>query len=743
MKVIGNIALFAESSRAHRTWRVIDEHWHWIALTAMSLTILRWFVPEIQHATIAYNDGVFHSAIIRGMDQAWEHGGNVLDFWMANVSFGHAFLRSYQFLMHLIIWVVHRLLLPWLSMEQSFALTVTAAAMSLPWAFYKGGRLLGMNRLEAVFTGFFSILVEEAGGYGVSLHNITYSGYGTYGHFFGVVFFVLAVGYVHQVLRTGKHVLAASLMFAATFMSSIICGYFLCFWMLFDFAMAVAMDRRPLKAMLIALAKVGALILLWTGHWLIPMMQDGLLQYRSHYEWAIKWTGHGAQVIVKDLVTGNTLDCGRFPRLTIVAGLGVLVCLGAWIGRRGRAVDQKKLRRYLFVQAILWLLLSFGPATWGDLLTVLPFSSKMHWHRAFCFMEIAIIFCAGMGAGAFWAWLSQECKKPAANVAACVSLAAAIFAPVLNDRETYFADTNVHWLKEAKSSWNDKTTGYQDALAYALSHRDARWHVGYFWDWGNTFLVTHYIPFYALLTQFNIENIDSIHHHQPHTETVAYKMDWRNPAHTELANVRYIGLKPTDVPPPGLTPIFNTKNARFYDNGNKKGYFDVGTEIPGGCADNDSLAAASQTYLRSRLLLSHQYAVIHLGKSCSEVIEKLATAERGSLNYSAPGKILESGKEDAPSSDLHWARVKMDQAGLVVFKMNYHPLWVAKVDGKRVPTEMVVPAFSAVRLEPGEHRIEMWYEPSLFKRALTWLTAVCLLLIPVARSIHKRRKILA
>jgi hypothetical protein len=68
---------------------------HRFALGMMSLIILFWFYPEIQYASIFYNDGTSHIALIREMDKVWAHGGNITDFWMAYLNFGHALLSVF------------------------------------------------------------------------------------------------------------------------------------------------------------------------------------------------------------------------------------------------------------------------------------------------------------------------------------------------------------------------------------------------------------------------------------------------------------------------------------------------------------------------------------------------------------------------------------------------------------------------------------------------------------------------
>lgn len=729
---------------------------HLVTLGIASAVIFYWFLPEIRLASLAYNDAVNHMAIIRMMDQVWARGGNVTDFWIPHINFGHALLRSYQFLMHLVIWVMHRTVLSGMDLMTCFNACITLMAVALPWTLYRGARLLGLDRFEATAAALAAALVHEANGYGIGLTNDTFSGYGTYNQLLATVFFPLAIGYAHRAIRApapatdaprplfGACVLPGALAFSATFMSHIMTGYFACIWIALDVLAALALERRAWRPVAVSLLKAGGLILLFTGHWVIPMAADNLLQHKSHLELASKWLGPGT-AILGPLLSGDVLDGGRAPVLTILGGLGLLVCATAFFARprggspQSQAFARLATRRMLAAQTLAWVGLSFGPETWGPLLGALPFSGSLHWHRTFAVTQIALALCAGVMVAALWRWINpavvtarragRGAAPPARlNLWAGVALCAALLFPCLWERQNYFYSVNTHWLHDTIDWWDKKELGYPSALDFALKHSDARYNVGNPYNWGAQSLVTTYIPYYGLLTQFNVENIGAIHHHQSHTEILAFRSDWQNPEQNELMNVRYIGLKPDMTPPAGYTLLLKTVNSSLYDNGNHSGYFTVGTEGPSGCADNDMLVRAVPYFLKSPLVGRHVYPGIRLARSCDGATETLENAiiaaEKQELPSSLPGRVVESGKGEAPGSDLHWVKVHMDRAGLLVFKMNYHPNWVARVDGARKPVTMIVPAFNAVRLEAGDHEVRMFYEPGPLKTALTWISAL-------------------
>jgi hypothetical protein len=659
------------------------------------------------------------------MDRTWEAGGNITDFWMANINFGHALFRSYQFLMHLVIWVAHRTVFSWMGLERAYNTCITLFAMAMPWTYYKGWRIFGLSRFEAVAGAIAAVLVHEAEGYGIGLTNDTYSGYGTYTQMFATMIFPLAVGYLHRVLRDGTYVVRASIACSVVFLSHILTGYFLCLWVAVDIVFAAFFERVNVKQALRALAKFSALCLLWTGWWLIPMAQDTTLQRASSYEASYKFVGHGATKIMTDLSTGRIMDADRFPVITLIGAAGLLFCLAQFFRKR---TQRGLVYRKLAIQTIFWFLISFGPLTWGPLIEILPLSKLIHWHRAFAIMQIALSLSAGVAVASFWYWLNApdvDRKRELMNFGAGAAFCTALLVPCLKERQNFFYYTNTWWLNDMREWWQLKDSGYQEALRYALAHDDARYYAGHPWNYGNDLKTSGTTPFYALLVQFNVENVGSIHHHQDHTETLAYSADWRNKQHLELMNVRYVGLKAGESVPVDFKAVVRMNNGVLYDTGMTRGYFGVGVEAPGGCADNAAIERSIKYYLGSPLLPRHVYPRIDVAKRCDAppyLESAMMDAEKKVTDAAPPGAVLSSGKRTGPNSNVHWAKVHMNAPGLLLFKMSYHPGWHALVNGKPAETHSVMPMFTGIPLEKGDWDVELQYEVSRSKKVLLWVS---------------------
>src|SRR5439155_3093874 len=96
---------------------------------------------------------------------------------------------------------------------------------------------------------------------------------------------------------------------------------------------------------------------------LVPFLLDRAYLNRSVWEIPEKYSSYGLSGVLGALARGEIFDDGRFPSLTILVAVGVGLCL--W-----RRRDERY--RIPLVLGAVWLVLYFGPATWGSALDLLP-----------------------------------------------------------------------------------------------------------------------------------------------------------------------------------------------------------------------------------------------------------------------------------------------------------------------------------------------------------------------------------
>ena len=127
--------------------------------------------------------------------------------------------------------------------------------------------------------------------------------------------------------------------------------------------------------------------------------------------------GYGARQVLDWLVTGQLLDAGRLPVVTMFAALGLALAWLAWSGDADA--------RALLTALAVCLLFAFGRTTFGSLAEVIPGSADLFFRRFMMGVQLAALLLAGRGA----AWLAARCVRlleawvprwrPSLSLAAC------------------------------------------------------------------------------------------------------------------------------------------------------------------------------------------------------------------------------------------------------------------------------------------------------------------------------------
>ena len=86
--------------------------------------------------------------------------------------------------------------------------------------------------------------------------------------------------------------------------------------------------------------------------------------------------------------------------------------------------------------------------------------------------------------------------------------------------------------------------------------------------------------------------------------------------------------------------------------------------------------------------------------------------------------------------------VLSDKGGVLVFSEVYYPGWTAKVDGKPVEVGRVNYVLRAIRITPGNHKVELAFFPKSIDRTETvaYVGYVVLLLLIVGGVLMEYRK---
>jgi len=269
----------------------------------------------------------------------------------------------------------------------------------------------------------------------------------------------------------------------------------------------------------------------------------------------------------------------------------------------------------------------------------------------------------------------------------------------------------------AEKSWSeDKDLHAIKDFALDRRHWDARYDPGYGTNYGATMSAG---PFsvYSVLSEFNVNVISVLYHCLAYTSVVTFTSTGDVSQDARLRNIRYVALPNDMLPPNAYKKIFQGDKITLYDNGNQEGFFAIGSLGQPGCADNDEFVRATTSWIQGGGYDRKVFPAINLADDCSGAV-RLSDVVAQISPKSANGEILATGVEPGRESRRHWAKVRMDRPGLLVFKMAYHPFWRVLVDGQKAATVMVVPGYIGIPLERGEFNILAEYISSQTRKRL-------------------------
>ncbi|HEV2446955.1 MAG TPA: hypothetical protein VGS58_13585, partial [Candidatus Sulfopaludibacter sp.] len=362
----------------------------WLIVLVVVLVNAAALRPELAISRVDLNDNVFHFTLIERMGQALERGENPLDCWSPEWSLGYPVLRTYQPLAHLMV------LGAWLALGKSVSLMTVfvwarfLAVALLPLSFFAAARLLGLRPIAAASAAVLAPLVSTNFLYGVEYGSFTWAGSGLFPQSVAVHLLLLSIGLGYRAVRQGKHLTMAGAVLGLTFLAHFIYGYIGALSLCLLAAMPDAVPARAVRVRrtLWLGAAAGAL----AAFQLAPLLLDSTVNH-SRWEFAWKWDSFGFGQVLQWLLTGELLDHGRLPVLTLLAfgGAGWFF----WLSYRRRESDPA--HGFVLLAAGVWIAIFCGRPLWGPLLEVLGISKDVQLHRVIGGAQIFLILLAAVG----------------------------------------------------------------------------------------------------------------------------------------------------------------------------------------------------------------------------------------------------------------------------------------------------------------------------------------------------------
>jgi hypothetical protein len=681
--------------------------------------------------TVAYpNDSQTHLQMVEFARSLLAHGQLPFDHWYSQLSLGSPFLVQYQSASAVLTGTLGLLI----GAPQAYSVTLYLLLALWPICVFATGRLLGWGRWESGTAALLSPLLVSITGRGFEHSAFVWLGSGLWSELWAMWTLPLALGFSWRYITQRRGLFGAVFFLAAT----IACHFLMAYLAALLLAVMVLASFRDARRRLVRAALAGGCALLATLWVTVPLVADA--KYSALNEFQVHtWIddSFGASKILYWLVTGKIYDSGRFPVVTILVALGIIVC-----ARRLRTDERARVLLGLWT---LSLLLFFGRPTLGVLLDRMPGNRDLLFQRFLAGVHLAGLFLAGIGAvflcQLVLAGLRRLRVDPsrsllrhrwwgAASAALLVALAIAALAPAWSQVQTYNS-YNAAWIALQRSE--DATQGAEVnvLLGLAEARGGGRVYAGMPSNWGYNFKVGG-VPVYIYMQNSGVDEVGfTFRGSGLMTNPEAWFDQW-NPGDYSVMGIRYL-LLPAGMHPPVRATLLATSGGYVLWTVRTPGVIQV-VDTTGSIAANASdLGASTKDFLASSMPGRGDFPTIAFnGKPAAP--PTLTPGEHAS----GPAGSVRSIHDDLKDGRVS-AVVFANRTAVVLLKSSFDPGWAVSVDGVRVTPEMVAPSLVGVRVAPGLHHVDFEYHgygsyPMLFGIAL-----VTLLTVGVAPFIRRRR----
>jgi len=665
------------------------QEWGPLVLVVAAILFSLWVLRAEAIAVRYPNDAAVHRSMVAWAADRIEDGHLPLDGWYPDLALGSSRFHHYQSLPHVLTGVVAAPL----GGQRALAWTLYLLLSFWPVAVYAGGRLLGWGRWTSALAALASPLIVSQPGLGYEYGSYVWRGYGTWTQLWGAWLLPFAWGLSWRAIDEGRWYGRTALVLALTIAVHLLTGY-LALLCLGVFVLVRPGDlwRRLGRS---ALVGVGSL---FVAAWVVvPLLVDRVWTVNDEFSRGTHYyDSFGAGEVMRWAVSGELFDRWRFPTLTILLAIGLLVAL--WRFRR-----EPRARALLGV-LLVSLLLFFGRPTIGPVLDLLPGSGDLFLRRYIFGVHLAGLYLIALGtiralqvlqAIATWIW-RRPLPVRLVQVAAVLAVVGAL-APAWTERSRY-AETGGRWIREQRTF--DQTDGADAAALVDLAEANGpgRMYAGARSNWGPTYEVGQ-VPMYSVLLSESVEGVGFTRPTWSLSSPVEYRFQDLNPAHYDLFAVRYTILPGSRTPPPGAVELARRGRHVLYEMPTD-GFVEVVDVLPAIEAGRTNLGLRTAEWMRSPDVAEGRHpAIAWEGHEAAP-----PTEAEGS-----PGEVLDQHVE--LREGLATATVRMERSAAVLLKTSFDPRWRVEVDGEEAQAWMLAPSFLGVVVPAGTHEIRFVYEP--------------------------------
>lgn len=700
-----------------------------LGLVAIAVGFNLWVLRAEILPALNPNDSAVHLSMVRWAFDRMREGHLPLDGWYPYLGLGSPLFHHYQSLPHILTGILALAVGP----DRAFSGTLYFLLALFPISVYVGARLFGWERWVAAGAALISPLLVSTPGYGFEYGSYTWQGLGLWSQLWAMWLLPIACGCSWRAVsgkgKPSRYAVAALLVgitAALHFLTGYLAFLVLGVWVLIR---PGELRKRIGRA---ALVGIGALLIIsWV---IVPLLLDSRWISQSHTRQGTSvFDSYGAKRVLAWLFTGQLFDGHHFPIITLLVGVGTVVCIA-------RFRHDERARALLGVM-LLSLLLFFGRPTLGPVLKLLPGSADLLLHRYIMGVHLAGILLAGVGA----AWLVPAVAAlmrrviptaaPALARAMLFVLAFGLLTPAWA-AGWKFNQTGGSMIRSQRAS--DATVGLavRSLVDEAQSIGPGRIYAGSSINWGRRYRLGE-VAMCAALLGYPSDDVGFVLATTSLASDFEAAFDDSDLAQYDLFDIRYLILPEARQPSVPATFI-DRQDGNVLWQVPTSGYLDVvDTTSPAIRADRTDLFQRASFFMKSeRLRLGRYPTIAFAGQAAAR-----PTLPAGADPSNPPGSIR---SEDVALADgLVTAEVVADRPAVVLLKVSFDPRWAVTVDGVPATTEMVAPSFMGVDVPAGAHSIAFRYQPFpdyALLLAIGGLTFMGLWIVPALAEKRRSRR---
>jgi hypothetical protein len=707
--------------------------WPWLVVAAAA----GWNLVNLRALTlsVAYDDdSSVHEQMVRFATAQLRAGHLPLTSWFPFLGEGSPQFLHYQSLPAMLAGAVGLLTGPDVAFRWSLYLLLSLWPVSVYLAArsFGGSRAwagtAGAGRAAAAASAAMAPFLMSVTGVGYEQSAYVWTGFGVWTQLWAMWTLPIAWGWSWRAIRDGRGYFRAILLTALTVALHFETGYLalsvLLVWPL--------VAGRPIACRVRRAAVVLGGSLLASAWVIVPLLQQRpWASVNEPLQTTGLVNGYGARQVLDWLFTGQLLDSGRLPVITVLAALGLALAWLAW------SSDANS--RVLLVALGVCLLFAFGRTTFGSFVDVIPGSADLFFRRFMMGVQLAALLLAGRGA----AWLAARCVRlleawvprwrAVLSPAVALVAAVAVLAPAWLQLDAYDRQDSAAIAVQRHA---DSTEGADLDHLIAVIKRDGggRTYAGMPSNWGQDFTVGT-VSVFQYLESRDVDEVGYTLRTASLMTDPEYYFNEHDPSDYRLFAIRYLILPAGQQPPvPARLAMRSGPYTLWTINGD--GYIQAGQIVGEISANRTNVGTRSVPLLDSGLAANGAYLGVNYGSGGG------ADGPLPTVRSQSPAGTVNAESTDLGAGEAS-ATVRMRQAGVVVLSASYDPGWTATVNGRPRPIRMVAPALVAVDVPAGTDHVVFrfhgyGYYPALF--ALSGLTLAVAAFAPACVVYVRRRR---